>query len=150
MQEILRARVGVGILILNSEGQVLLGRRVADESKSDLKGAGTWTLPGGKVEFGDSLWKTVEKEVAEETGLAVLDMDVVSVSDDLVPGKHYVTIGFAARVADGVPSVDNDPDADIEEWKWFSLDALPTPMFFPSSRLIKNYLDKKIYPKPTS
>ena len=37
-----------------------------------------------------------------------------------------------------------EPD-EITEWKWFSLDNLPSPMFFPSQKILDNYLSKTIY-----
>ena len=45
--------VGFGVMMLNKEGRVLLGRRNEDPEKADseLKGEGTWTMPGGKLEF---------------------------------------------------------------------------------------------------
>ncbi|MEW5955590.1 MAG: NUDIX domain-containing protein [Candidatus Micrarchaeota archaeon] len=142
-----KPRVGVGVILVNSRGQILLGKRVADQSKSELKGGCTWTLPGGKLEFGETLEQAAKREVAEETGLEATDLTVISVSDDIIPSKHFVTIGFAGKVADESkkPSADNDADNDISEWKWFSPDALPSPMFFPSARAIENWKAKKIY-----
>jgi len=37
-----------------------------------------------------------------------------------------------------------EPD-EITEWKWFDLNNLPSPLYFPSERIIKNYLAKIIY-----
>lgn len=48
--------VGVGILLLR-DGMVLLGKRHENPAKasSKLDGAGTWTMPGGKVDYGETL-----------------------------------------------------------------------------------------------
>jgi len=138
--------IGVGVMMLNSKGELLLGRRVDDQRKSALKGGGTWTMPGGKLEFGERLEEAAVREVKEETGLDVVDLQIISVADDIIPGKHYVTIGFLGKPAEEkTPVVDQDPDCDIVEWKWFPLDALPSPLFFPSERVLKNYLAKRVY-----
>jgi len=139
--------VGVGVILLNSRGEILLGKRVEDQSKSELKGGCTWTLPGGKLEFGETLEQAAKREVAEETGLEAKDLCVISVSDDMIPGKHFVTIGFAGKPVDESkqPTAENDEDKDISEWKWFSPDSLPSPLFFPSARAIENWKAKQLY-----
>ena len=65
----------------------------------------------------------------------------------MIPGKHFVTIGFIGKVVDESkqPTAENDEDKDISEWKWFSADALPSPMFFPSARAIENWTAKQLY-----
>ncbi|MDD4531470.1 MAG: NUDIX domain-containing protein, partial [Candidatus Pacebacteria bacterium] len=64
--------VGVGVMILK-EGKVLLGKRSEDPEKADseLHGEGTWTMPGGKMEFGESFEEAPVREVLEETGLVI-------------------------------------------------------------------------------
>ncbi len=141
----LKPAVGVGVMILK-DNQILLGRRHSDPSKADseLHGEGTWTLPGGKVNFQEGLKEAAKREVAEETGLMVKDMqELISVSNDRVPDKHFVTIGFLCVDYDGEPRI-MEPD-EIVEWKWFDLNGLPSPIFPPSEKVIKNYLAKKIY-----
>jgi len=141
----LKPAVGVGVMILK-DNQILLGRRHSDPSKADseLHGEGTWTLPGGKVNFQEGLKEAAKREVAEETGLMVKDMqELISVSNDRVPDKHFVTIGFLCTDYDGEPRI-MEPD-EIVEWKWFDLNGLPSPIFPPSEKVIKNYLAKKIY-----
>ena len=138
------ARIGCAVMIVK-DGRVLLGHRHSDPEKasSELHGEGTWTLPGGKVDFGDTLLKTAKKEVMEECGIKVEDLEVISIGDEIIPDKHFVTIGFIAGNFKGEPKV-MEPD-EITEWKWFELDKLPSPMFFPAKKIIDNYLDKTIY-----
>lgn len=52
-----RVGVGFGVLIINKEGKILLGKRHEDPDKADseLHGEGTWTMPGGKMEFGEGI-----------------------------------------------------------------------------------------------
>jgi 8-oxo-dGTP diphosphatase len=57
--------VAIRIFAMDSAGRILLLRRASTEY-----GDGEWCLPGGKLEYGDTPEGTVEKELAEETGLA--------------------------------------------------------------------------------
>jgi len=139
-------KIGVGVLLLK-EGKVLLGLRHPDpkKAKSDLHGEGTWTLPGGKVEFKENLRDTAFREVFEETGIKIQkeSLEIISISDDILDDVHYVTVGFLAKSFEGKPQV-REPEKIIK-WGWFSFESLPAPLFFPSARIIKNFLKKKIY-----
>lgn len=136
-----RPLVGVGIMITNAEGEVLLGLRTG------AHGSGSWSFPGGHLEFGETIFETAKREVAEETGLIIDGCELVSVNDDLAyvatDGKHYLTLGVSGRYQGGEAKVmESDKCA---EWRWFPLDALPDNLFQPTARMIKNVLDKKIY-----
>ncbi|MEA2007247.1 MAG: NUDIX domain-containing protein [Patescibacteria group bacterium] len=118
--------------MLLKDRKILLGRRHANPQKADseLYGEDSWTMSGGKVNFGDSLKVSLVREVSEETSLQVAedDLKLISVSDDIVEDAHFVTIGFLCEIFQGEPKV-MEPD-EIVEWKWFSVDDLPWPMFF--------------------
>jgi len=134
-------RVGIGVMILK-EGKVLLGRRHEDPEKADseLHGEGTWTMPGGKLHFGESPEEAAAREVLEETGIRTKRLNMINVSNDVSGDAHFVTIGFLCRDFEGKP-VAREPD-EIVEWRWFSLNDLPSPVFFPSQKLLKAYLKK--------
>jgi len=136
--------VGFGIMILK-EGKVLLGKRHTDPKKADslLHGEGTWTMPGGKLHFQEGLKEAAAREVLEETGIKVKNLELFSVSNDIVYDNHFVTLGFVCRDFEGEPKV-MEPD-EITKWEWFDLNDLPSPLFSPSEKMIKNYLAKKIY-----
>lgn len=137
-------RAGVGVLVLNN-GKALLGRRHGDPEKADslLEGEGTWTLPGGKIDFHEEIKDSAKRELKEETGLEAGDLELVSVTNDKVPESHFVTIGFLCKDFEGEPEV-REPE-QIVEWDWFPLDDLPEPVFPPSLKLIKNYKDGEIH-----
>jgi len=134
--------VGVGVMILK-DGKVLLGRRHSDPEKasSALRGEGTWTLPGGKLEFGESFEEAAIRETKEETGMDLLNPKVICINNDKIESAHFVTIGLLAEGFNGEPKV-MEPDR-IVEWRWFSFDNLPAPLFFPSEKVLKNYLAKE-------
>ncbi|MBI4090092.1 MAG: NUDIX domain-containing protein [Candidatus Kerfeldbacteria bacterium] len=131
--------------MIMKDGKVLLGRRHSDAEKagSALHGEGTWTLPGGKVHFGETLYECAAREVEEETGIKVKSMEIVSVGDDMVPDAHFVSVAFLCTDYEGEPEV-REPDK-IVEWQWFEPTELPSPMYFPSKRVIENFLAKRVY-----
>lgn len=133
-----RVGVGVGILIL-SGNKVLLGKRKGSH------GEGSWSLPGGHLNFNESFEECALREVKEETGLDIVVDRLISVSNDISYGKHYVTIGMLGKSKGGILGV-KEPDK-CKEWGWFELDELPSPIFIPSEKVIKNYLSEKIYTK---
>ena len=140
--------VGVGVMILK-DGFVLLGKRNDDPEKADseLHGEGTWTMPGGKMEFGESFEETAIREVLEETGLIVDDksLKLISVANDKAEDAQFVTLGFLCENVFGEPKV-MEPE-EIVEWKWFELAKYPLNMFFPSEKILNNYFDNIIYKK---
>ncbi|MBU3668744.1 MAG: NUDIX domain-containing protein [Candidatus Taylorbacteria bacterium] len=140
--------VGFGVLVLK-EGKILLGRRHTDPSKADseLHGEGTWTMPGGKLEFGETFEEGAIRELKEETSLVtqVNDLEIISLANNRVPDAHFVTIGLVCTAFEGTPSV-MEPD-EITEWDWFSIDDLPDPLFSPSAEILENYKEGVIYRK---
>ncbi len=140
MEQNKRPGVGLGVMILKNK-TVLLGRRHSDSKKADseLHGEGTWTMPGGKLDFGEDLKKGALREVLEETGLKLKpkDLKLISVSNDRVSDAHFITLGFLCENFQGEPKV-IEPD-EIIEWCWFVLKRLPKKIFFPSKKILNNY-----------
>ncbi len=139
--------MGVGAMILK-DNKILLGLRHHDKNKADseLHGENTWTMPGGKVDFGEKLAETPVREIKEETSLKIKkeDLKLISVSDDIIlDDAHFVTIGFLCEKFEGEPKV-MEPD-EIIKWQWFPIDSMPENMFFPSQRVLENYLRNKVY-----
>ncbi len=138
--------VGVGIMIIKG-GKVLLGKRHDDPKRADsaLHGEGTWTMPGGKMAFGESFEDAAFREVLEETGMKINKdkMRIVSITNDIVKDAHFVTIGFLCEDFEGEPEL-IEPN-EITEWRWFELNNLPSPIFFPTEKILKNFIDKEVY-----
>ena len=99
-------RVAVAAVIFDDDGRVLLIER------GRPPGQGLWTVPGGKLELGESLAAAVQREVREETGLEVEVGELVAVverSSLQEPGAyHYVILDYLARWRGGAPRAGSD------------------------------------------
>ena len=91
----------VGVVCLKDD-QVLLIRR----GKPPLQG--DWSLPGGKLEWGERLEDCARRELFEETGVEAEILGLAAVVDGLWPGRHYVLIDYAARWLSGEPVAGDD------------------------------------------
>lgn len=137
-------RPGVGVcMIIFKDNKILLGKRHDDSVKADseLKGEGTWTIPGGKLDFKEDIIEAAKRETKEECNIDVHDVDMISLTNDIKDDKHFVTIGFVAKNFSNEPKT-MEPD-EITEWRWFDVKKLPTPIFFPAEKAIKNFLAKE-------
>lgn len=136
--------LGVGVLIVK-ENKILLGLRNPDKMKasSELQGQGTWTMPGGKVEFMETLVNAAKRELEEETNLKATKLDFLCISDDMTDTAHYVTVGFIVREYNGELKT-TEPET-ILEWQWFELDELPKNLYKPSQKCIEKYKKGLIY-----
>ncbi len=134
-------KVGIGVMIKNDKGEVLLGLRKGSH------GAGEWSFPGGHLEFGETIFETAKREVKEETGLDIDEFKLISVADEMryieTDGKHYLNIGTEGVYKGGVPNVE-EPDK-WGEWRWFSIDDLPDKIFEGTELMIRNLKAGKIY-----
>lgn len=123
-------RVGVGVLVCR-DGKVLMGRRMGKN------GYGTWSMPGGHLDNGETPEQTAIRETLEETGLKVVNPQFAGFTNDIFPdqpGKHYITIWIATDWRHGEPVPTSTKEMD--EFCWVSLDALPEPIFFPLQNLL--------------
>ena len=125
-----QVKVGVGVIIVR-DGRILLGERRGSH------GAGTWALPGGHLEFGESILSCARREVREETGLVVNSVSNAAFTNDIFEkeGKHYVTLFVVAKEWRGEPMV-IEPEK-CGRWSWFQWEKLPAPLFVPLQNLKK-------------
>jgi 8-oxo-dGTP diphosphatase len=108
--------VGAVVLRAGSPWQVLLIRRARPP------GAGTWTLPGGHVEPGESGEDAVRREVAEETGLAVRVVAFVETFELHAAGRTYAIREYLCAV-EGEPATLR-PGDDAAEAIWAGAEDL--------------------------
>ncbi|HEX6954448.1 MAG TPA: NUDIX domain-containing protein [Agromyces sp.] len=101
--------LAAGAVVTDPQGRVLLVRRARDPQR------GRWSVPGGRVEPGESLEQAAAREVLEETGLRVeLAGELWSVRIPAGPGREYQVHDFAATVAGG----DLAPGDDAADVRW--------------------------------
>jgi 8-oxo-dGTP diphosphatase len=125
-----RPKVGIGVIV-ERKGKILVGRRLSSH------GSGTWEIPGGHLEFGESFEQAAEREVREETGLQRIEAKaVVSLNNDIAYDKHYVSIGVLVTSEMGEPT--NPEPEHSTDWHWCDPNKLPEP-FFPHSRNVVNH-----------
>lgn len=108
-------------LIQNEEGNVLLVHNTD---------GGGWSLPGGKVEYGETLVEALKREVREETGLFVEVNDIVSVNEgkSTQMNVHTLFIMFKAQVQDY--TTDIQMKDEISTLGWFSIPEVDEKLIY--------------------
>lgn len=125
---------------------VLLIRRAADHDTEP----GKWALPGGHVDTGETSEQAAYRELAEETGLPLRDLNaelsMVGVYDtpDRDPRGRYVSVAWSAALAHLVPVAGGD-DADRAEWVTVT-DALARTLAFDHDVILRDAVTKHLPP----
>ena len=98
------------------DDKILLVRRARSPAK------GFYSLPGGRVEFGETLHTALHREVDEETALKI---EIIGLAGwrEAVPGTtgggHYLIMSFAARWISGEPVLNDE----LDDFRWLAPDA---------------------------
>ena len=104
-------RVCVGVIVLNTKGEMLLLR--------SHKWKNQWVVPGGGVEWGERSEDTVKREVLEETGLRITDAQFLGAEECIFPEEfhkkqHFIFFDFYAKTTDTVVTLNDE----AEEYQW--------------------------------
>jgi len=95
-----RPNVGIGIIIQNAKGEILVGKRKGSHSPF-------YSIPGGHLEMGETFEEGIKKEVLEETGLIIENPVVIAVTNNLrtfeSSGIHHVSVNMFTDKFEGVP-----------------------------------------------
>ena len=103
--------------VIFRDGKVLLVRRARSPGK------GFYSLPGGRVEFGETLHTALHREIDEETGLKVEILGLAGWREVLpatAGAGHYLIMSFAARWAAREPVLNDE----LDDYRWIAPDAL--------------------------
>lgn len=141
MSQSINVIVGVGVIITNKQGQILLGKRSS-------KHAPYWSIFGGHVDPGETFEACAIREIKEEIGIDITTPSVFGISNNLQTyqqeGKHTVSICMHVEYnGDKQPQI---MEIDkCESLMWVSPNSLPEPHFEASRNAINLWLNQRFY-----
>ncbi len=106
-------QVGVKVILLDKNGKILLLKRNADVYK---KTAGSWDIPGGRINPSSPLEANLEREVREETTLKLDkdDLRLLAAQDIILEDKHVVRLTYIGRATGEIEL----RDGENTEFQW--------------------------------
>ena len=116
-------RAIVGALIFDENRQLFLMR-------SSGKYGSQWIVPGGKIDFGETILNALKREIREETGLILKDIEFKGIRELIEPDRHFI---FLEHTATAINTNQVILNSEATEYGWFT----------------KNNLDKIDIAKPT-
>ncbi|NER49570.1 MAG: NUDIX domain-containing protein [Symploca sp. SIO1A3] len=128
----------VGALVANASGQVLIVKTT--------KWKGSWGVPGGKVEWGETLEAALLREFHEEVGLELTQvrfglLQEAVLDSQFVKEAHFILVNYYAFSARETIT----PNEEIEEWAWVTpQEALDYPLNTYTLVLIEDYMQKQV------
>ncbi|HYM65104.1 MAG TPA: NUDIX domain-containing protein [Candidatus Sulfotelmatobacter sp.] len=130
-------RVGMGIFVFKN-GKFIMGKRKGSH------GEGSWSVPGGHLDFGETIEKGAKREVSEETGLIIKNVQIAGFTNDIFKkeGKHYITIWVISDWIKGTAKI-KEPEKFLEVG-WYDFKTLPKKLFLPWKELRKSDFYRKI------
>jgi 8-oxo-dGTP diphosphatase len=110
-------RIVSGIIL--SDNKLLLVQN-RDESSNYI-----WGIPGGVVEKGESLKDALCREIKEEAGLDVVDMNLAYIHESYILdlSAHCIVTAFKVEVENNTPAM-NDPDGEVVDIQWVHVDQV--------------------------
>jgi 8-oxo-dGTP diphosphatase len=129
-RDMVQPNLTVDALVLDDKKRLLLVERGRDPYK------GKFALPGGFVEYGETVESAVVRELEEETGLKAKVLDIFGVYSDpnRDPRGHTVTIVYLMEYQGGEPKGNDDAAAA----RFFPIDRLP-PLAFDHDRIVEDF-----------
>ncbi|WP_329486678.1 NUDIX hydrolase [Kitasatospora sp. NBC_01246] len=113
-----RERIGVGVVVRDASGRILLIRRAPHDALPGL-----WEYPGGGRDDGEGVEEGAARELAEETGLAGLPLEYLRHLDFTnQSGRRVRQFVFTSTVPDGTPVA---LSADHDDHQWADANSLP-------------------------
>lgn len=135
-----RPRVGLGIIVLNGEGRILVLNRIG-------KHAPYWSIPGGSLELGETFEAGAIRELQEECDITLVEPKVFAVTNNLETydkeGVHFISVILRAEEYEGEVRL-LEPDKH-SEFRWVNPRELPLPHFEASRLGVQCYLKHEPY-----
>jgi len=124
-----RPKVGVGVIVVKDN-------KILFQKRKNSHGDGTWSFPGGHLEFNETPEECAKRETYEEFGIKIKNVRFAGITNDLfTEGKHYITIFIISDYDSGEITI-REPDKS-EAWELRTWDNLPEPLFLPIQNLLK-------------
>ncbi|KAH0688893.1 hypothetical protein KY289_016251 [Solanum tuberosum] len=120
-------KVAVAVFIVK-ENKLLIGKRQACVAHS------YFSVPSGHHEFGESFEECATREVKEETGLDIMKIEILKVTNNLFLdneanlAEHYVVILVRAVLVDPNQIPQNLEPQKCDGWEWYDWENLPDPL----------------------
>ncbi|KAI3719926.1 hypothetical protein L6452_20832 [Arctium lappa] len=125
--------IGIAVFLLKDDNKILFGRRLASSI-----GAYTFALPGGHLEFGESFEECAAREVKEETGLDIKNIELLTATNNVLSDAvHLVIVYMRAHLSDPSQLPHNLEPDKCEGWDWYGLENLPEPIFGPLGAMLQ-------------
>ena len=124
-------KIGCEIFLVH-KGSILLGKR------KNCYGQGTWALPGGHLEYGESLIECAKRELKEEIGIEAIELKLMGIIDHIDERGHYLHVSFLLEKFLG--EIKNAEPHLCEEWQFFNINDLPQEIFKPHQKILSTYI----------
>lgn len=110
-------QISVAAIVFDALSRVLLIQRGQPPAE------GLWSIPGGKVRYGESLPNACKREVKEETGIDIEPGPLVEVIERITEGFHYVILDYSAHT---IGETEQHPVAasDVIDARWVELSEI--------------------------
>ncbi len=127
----IRIRVGLAVV---ENGQILLVPHYDTDA-----GPVQWGIPGGQLQYGESLQEAARREFEEETGLRADIVRVLDVSEVILPNRpyHSITIAFSGRVRGGQEGPEPNHPYGAKSPRWFSMQELTAVRYHPEGTVAR-------------
>ena len=101
-------------------------------------GSGSWSVPGGWMEYGEAFEETAQREVMEEVGLKIKNIRFGAVTNNVFPEDkiHSITVWVLSDYESGEPKILVPDKISAMEWRDFG--SLPQPLFKPWDELLSS------------
>ena len=128
--------VGVQCFVL-TDSRLLLGHRTGGFQ------SGTWGLPGGHLEQGETILEAAARELEEETGIIAQKMRIVTIGDPLAENNYHLQFGVLVEEWRGEPTI-TAPN-ELGELCFFPVNDLPSELLVSSAYIIEKFIDRRLY-----
>jgi 8-oxo-dGTP pyrophosphatase MutT (NUDIX family) len=130
--------IGIGVLILNEDRTKTLLLLRGPNAKNE---PGTWSRPGGTVEYGETLMQAVRREIKEELGIDLVNLEQRELLDHLIPAEHqhWIAVGFWAQIVPGQEPKNLEPTKH-PQLRWFGKEEIPSNLYSASKAAVDAWI----------